>query len=62
MNPSKTKKFMYVCRRAPYGTIYAFEAMELMLMGSAFGQDISVAFIDDGIISSQSIKIQLPLV
>ncbi len=49
MNPSKTKKFMYVCRRAPYGTIYAFEAMELMLMGSAFGQDISVAFIDDGI-------------
>lgn len=44
-----TKKFMYVNRRAPYGTIYALEGLEVVLIGAAFEQDVSMAFIDDGV-------------
>ncbi|OOY35922.1 sulfurtransferase TusC [Solemya velum gill symbiont] len=46
---SETKKFMYVNRRAPYGTIYAWESLEVVLIGAAFEQDVSLAFIDDGV-------------
>lgn len=44
-----TKKFMYVNRRAPYGTVYALEGLEVVLIGAAFEQDVSVAFVDDGV-------------
>lgn len=43
------KKFLYVNRRAPYGTIYAQESLETVLIGAAFDQDVSVLFIDDGV-------------
>ncbi len=43
------KKLMYVNRRAPYGSIYALEALEIVLVGAAFDQDVSVAFMDDGV-------------
>ena len=43
------KKFMYVNRKAPYGTIYALESLEVVLIGAAFEQDVSVVFIDDGV-------------
>ena len=43
------KKFLYINRRAPHGTIYAHEALEVVLIGAAFEQDISLAFIDDGV-------------
>ncbi len=43
------KKFLYVNRKAPYGTIYALESLEVVLIGAAFEQDISLAFIDDGV-------------
>ncbi|MDH3414346.1 MAG: sulfurtransferase TusC, partial [Gammaproteobacteria bacterium] len=33
------KKFMYVNRRAPHGTIYAQESLEVVLVGAAFDQD-----------------------
>ena len=46
---SDTKKFMYVNRKAPYGTIYAWEALEVVLIGAAFEQDVSLAFMDDGV-------------
>ncbi len=45
----KVKKFMYVNRKAPYGTIYALESLEVVLIGAAFEQDVSMAFIDDGV-------------
>ena len=45
----KQKKFMYVNRHAPYGTVYALEGLEVVLIGAAFEQDVSVAFIDDGV-------------
>ena len=43
------KKFMYLNRRAPYGTIYAWESLEVVLIGAAFDQDVSLAFLDDGV-------------
>jgi tRNA 2-thiouridine synthesizing protein C len=43
------KKFMYVNRRAPHGTIYAWESLEVVLIGAAFDQDVSLAFMDDGV-------------
>lgn len=43
------KKLMYVNRRAPYGTIYALEGLEVVLIGAAFDQDVSLAFVDDGV-------------
>lgn len=46
---SETKKFCYVNRKAPYGTIYAWESLEVVLIGAAFEQDVSLAFIDDGV-------------
>jgi tRNA 2-thiouridine synthesizing protein C len=47
--PGVTKKFMYVNRRAPYGTVYALESLEVVLIGAAFDQDVSLAFLDDGV-------------
>lgn len=43
------KKFLYVNRKAPYGTIYALESLEVVLIGAAFEQDVQLAFLDDGV-------------
>jgi tRNA 2-thiouridine synthesizing protein C len=43
------KKFMFVNRKAPYGTIYALEGLEVVLISAAFEQDVSLAFVDDGV-------------
>ncbi len=43
------KKFLYVNRKAPHGTIYALESLEVVLVGAAFEQDVSLAFIGDGV-------------
>ena len=43
------KKFMYVNRKAPYGTIYALEGLEVVLITAAFDQDVSMVFMDDGV-------------
>jgi tRNA 2-thiouridine synthesizing protein C len=45
----KVKKFMFVNRKAPYGTIYALEGLEVVLISAAFSQDVSMAFLDDGV-------------
>ena len=47
--PEVVKRFMYVNRRAPYGTIYALECLEVVLVAAAFDQDVSVVFMDDGV-------------
>ena len=47
--PAVVKRFMYVNRRAPYGTIYALECLEVVLVAAAFDQDVSVVFLDDGV-------------
>jgi len=43
------KKFLYVNRKAPYGTIYALESLEVVLIAAAFDQDVSLLFVDDGV-------------
>tara|TARA_B100001250_G_C19705460_1_gene746726 strand:+ start:687 stop:1103 length:417 start_codon:yes stop_codon:yes gene_type:complete len=43
------KKFMYVNRKSPYGTIYALESLEVVLITAAFDQDVSLTFTDDGV-------------
>jgi tRNA 2-thiouridine synthesizing protein C len=43
------KKFLYVNSKAPYGTIYALESLEVVLIGAAFEQDVSLAFVGDGV-------------
>ncbi len=43
------KRFLYINRKAPYGTIYALELLEVVLIGAAFEQDVSLAFLDDGV-------------
>jgi tRNA 2-thiouridine synthesizing protein C len=43
------KKFLYVNRKAPYGSIYALESLEVVLIGAAFEQDVSLAFLGDGV-------------
>jgi len=43
------KKFLYLNRKAPYGTIYAWESLEVVLIGAAFDQDVRLMFIDDGV-------------
>ena len=49
IDTSIKKKFMYVNRKTPYGTIYALEALEVVLISAAFEQDVSLAFLDDGV-------------
>lgn len=43
------KKFLYLNRKAPYGTIYALEVLEMVLISAAFEQDVHLAFVDDGV-------------
>ena len=43
------KCFMFVNRRAPYGSIYALEILEMVLISAAFEQHAAIVFIDDGV-------------
>src|SRR5512140_123420 len=49
MSEGTIKKFMFVNRKAPYGTIYALESLEVVLITAAFDQDVSLVFMDDGV-------------
>ncbi len=45
------KKMMFVMRKAPHGSIYPYEGLEVVLITAAYDQDISMLFIDDGVYS-----------
>ncbi len=47
------KHFMFVNRKAPYGTIYALEVLEMILISAAFEQHAVIAFMDDGVFQIQ---------
>lgn len=49
MDDEVVKKFLFVNRKAPYGTVYALESLEVVLISAAFDQDVSLAFLDDGV-------------
>lgn len=46
---SLIKSFVYINRKAPYGTIYALESLEVVLIGAAFDQEVKLVFMDDGV-------------
>ncbi|NTU53636.1 MAG: sulfurtransferase complex subunit TusC [Chlorobiaceae bacterium] len=43
------RKIMHVMRRAPHGSIYSYEGLEMILIMAAYEQDLSVVFIGDGV-------------
>ena len=43
------KTFVYMNRKAPYGSVYALESLEVVLIGAAFEQDVKLVFVDDGV-------------
>lgn len=43
------KKIALLTRRAPHGSIYAYEGLETVLIMAAYDQDISMIFVDDGV-------------
>jgi len=50
MESGIVKKFMFVNRKAPHGTVYALEVLEMVLISAAFDQDVHLAFLDDGVL------------
>ncbi len=48
-DPNRIKKVMFVNRKAPYGTVYALESLEVVLITATFDQDVSLVFLDDGV-------------
>ena len=44
-----TKNLVYINRKAPYGSIYALESLEVVLIGAAFEQNVQLIFMDDGV-------------
>lgn len=44
------KKILILCRSAPHSSFNASEALDLALLSSAFAQDLSLIFLDDGVL------------
>ncbi len=45
-----SKKILFISRHAPYGRSLAKEALDALLAASAYGQDISLLFMNDGVL------------
>ena len=48
------KKVMITVRKAPHGSIYVHEAIEVMFIVASYGMDLSVVFMDDGVLALKS--------
>jgi tRNA 2-thiouridine synthesizing protein C len=46
---SNTKTFVYINRKSPYGSVYALESLEVVLIAAAFEQNVKLVFMDDGV-------------
>ena len=44
-----SKRILYLYRRSPHATLYPQEGLDVVLISAAFDQEISVAFLDDGV-------------
>ena len=53
-SPNKTKKILIIHRKAPIGTAYARDALDISLAASAFDQEVSLLFMDDGVFQLKS--------
>ena len=45
-----TKRFLCVCRRPPYGSSLAREALDVALAAAAFDQPVALLFLGDGVL------------
>ncbi len=45
------KKVMITVRKAPHGSIYVHEAIEVMFIVASYGMNLSVVFMDDGVMA-----------
>jgi len=50
----EARKVMITVRKAPHGSIYAQEAIEVMFIVASYGMDLSVVFMDDGVLALKS--------
>jgi tRNA 2-thiouridine synthesizing protein C len=48
------KKVMITVRKAPHGSIYVQEAIEVMFIVASYGMELTVVFIDDGVLALKS--------
>lgn len=48
---SDAKKLMIIVKKAPHGSIYVHEAIEVMFIMASFELDLSIVFMDDGVFS-----------
>ncbi len=46
---AKSHKLMITIRKAPHGSIYVQEAIEVMFIMASFDMDLSIVFLDDGV-------------
>lgn len=47
--PDAARSLVFLNRSAPHGSIRAQEALEVVLLGAAFDQRVSLLFMDDGV-------------
>jgi len=48
------KKIMVTVRKAPHGSIYVQESIEVMFIFATYDMDLSVVFMDDGVLALQT--------
>jgi len=61
MEEQKKTKIMFVMRKPPHGSIYAYEGLEAILIMGAYEQEVSVVFIDDGVFTLKKEQDTKPL-
>lgn len=44
------KKFLFVMRKPPHGSIYPYEGLEVILIVAAYDQILNALFMDDGVL------------
>lgn len=49
MNSVPSKKILFISRHAPYGSSLAKDALDAILAASAYEQQLSLLFMDDGV-------------
>ncbi len=48
-NGGEKTKFLFIFKRPPHGAIYPYEGLEVILIMAAYEQEITAAFVDDGV-------------
>ncbi|MCY4245072.1 MAG: sulfurtransferase complex subunit TusC [Gammaproteobacteria bacterium] len=58
MNQNAQKKIACIQRRAPHGSVFAAEGLDLALVAATFDHEVTLVFMDDGVF--QLLKNQAP--